>query len=150
MQILYRSVAILFIPLLGLSAYFIAQTITLKSTQHIEIAEVFEAQGTQSRITLLDGSVVTLKDGSRLNLKNNFSGNTREITLEGEAFFEIAHNPKKPFIIHTGSVKTTVLGTSFSIKAIPGETSITVAVTEGKVKVEDGGKLSTIYLWHRT
>jgi len=141
MQILYRSAAILLLPLLGLSAYFIVQNAALKSATHTEIVEVLDQSETQSRIVLSDGSIVTLKDGSRLNLKNNFSGNTREITLEGEAFFEIARNPNKPFIIHTGRIRTTVLGTSFSIKAIPGETSITVTVMEGKVKVEDGGKL---------
>jgi len=144
LQILYRSAAILLLPLLGLSAYFIVQNTTSKSASHTEIVEILDQPGIQSRITLADGSIVTLKEGSRLNQKNNFNRNTREITLEGEAFFEIAHNPNKPFIIHTGSVKTTVLGTSFSIKAIPGENSITVTVTEGKVKVEDGGKLLAI------
>ena len=144
MQILYRSAAILLLPLLGLSAYFIVQNAALKSATHTEIVEILDHPETQSRIVLSDGSIVTLKDGSRLNQKNNFSGRTREITLEGEAFFEIAHNPNRPFIIHTGSVRTTVLGTSFSIKAIPGETSITVTVIEGKVKVEDGEKLLAI------
>ena len=140
-QILYRCAAALLLPLLGISAYFIMQTINSNQSANTEIAEILDPAGTQSRIVLSDGSIVTLKDGSRLNLKNSFMGATREITLEGEAFFEIAHNPSKPFIIHTGSVRTTVLGTSFSIKAIPGETSITVAVVEGKVKVEDGEKL---------
>jgi len=141
MQVLYRSAAVLLLPLLGLSIYFIVQNITLKSAPRNEIVEILDKQGMQSRITLADGSIVTLKEGSRLNQNDNFNGSTREITLEGEAFVEIAHNPNKPFIIHTGSVKTTALGTSFSIKAVPGETSITVGVVEGKVKIEEGEKL---------
>ena len=141
MQVLYRSAAILLLPFVALSVYLLVQQINSNRPMQTEIAEILDPSGTQSRITLADGSVVTLKDGSRLNLKNSFMGGTREVTLVGEAFFEIAHNPNKPFIIHTGRVRTTVLGTSFSIKAMPGENSITVAVAEGKVKVEDGSKL---------
>jgi ferric-dicitrate binding protein FerR (iron transport regulator) len=120
------------------------QTINSDRLKHAEIVEILYPVEIQSRVTLSDGSIVTLKDGSRLIQKNNFSGNTREIMLEGEAFFDIAHNPNRPFIIHTGRIRTTVLGTSFSIAAIPGETSMTVAVAEGKVKIEDGGELLAI------
>ena len=95
-----------------------------------------------SSITLEDGSTVELREGSRLNQTvNTLNRNTREVALEGEAFFDITSNPNKPFIIHTGRVKTTVLGTAFAIKALPDETSITVTVTKGKVKVEDGARL---------
>jgi ferric-dicitrate binding protein FerR (iron transport regulator) len=90
-----------------------------------------------TRIKLLDGSTVMLRNGSWLNMGNSFEGNTREVSLEGEAYFEIVSNPEKPFIIHTGKVKTTVLGTAFSIKAYPADPVITVTVTRGKVKVED-------------
>jgi ferric-dicitrate binding protein FerR (iron transport regulator) len=90
-----------------------------------------------TRIKLPDGSTVLLRDGSWLNMKSSFEGNTREVSLQGEAFFDVASNPEKPFIIHTGKVKTTVLGTSFSIKAIPADPVITITVTSGKVKVED-------------
>ena len=144
MQFFYRCAAVLVLPLLGLSAYFMMQTIHLNRSEQIEIVEVLYAVGTPSRITLSDGSTVTLQDGSRLIQKNNFSGNTREVILEGEAFFDIAQNPNQPFIIHTGRIRTTALGTSFSIVAIPGETSITVAVAEGSVKVEDGRELLAI------
>jgi ferric-dicitrate binding protein FerR (iron transport regulator) len=146
MQFFYRSAAILLLPLLGLSAYLLFQSISPSSEchTHTEIAEVLYSQDMPSTVTLQDGSTVTLKSGSRLIKKNNFSGNTREIILEGEAFFDIAHNPNKPFIIHTSRVRTTVLGTSFSITAIPGETSMTVAVAEGMVKIEDGRELLAV------
>jgi len=144
MQFFYRCAAILLLPVLGLSAYFIMQTINSNPLEHIEIIEIVELQETQSRITLADGSIVTLKDGSRLIQKNNFSGNTREVALEGEAFFDIAHNPNKPFIVHTGKIRTTVLGTVFAIRSVSGEASITVTVAEGRVKVEDGSRLLAI------
>ena len=88
-------------------------------------------------IQLPDGSSVMLRDGSWLNVDSSFAGNTREVSLQGEAYFDVASNPGKPFIIHTGKVKTTVLGTAFSIKANPADPVITITVTRGKVKVED-------------
>jgi ferric-dicitrate binding protein FerR (iron transport regulator) len=87
--------------------------------------------------------MVALRENSRLDMRNNFEGNSREISLEGEAYFDIASNPDRPFIIHTGRIRTTVLGTAFAIKAIPGESLITVTVAKGKVKVEDGDNLLT-------
>lgn len=90
-----------------------------------------------TRIQLSDGSRVTLRDGSWLNLDSLFDGNNREVFFQGEAYFDVASNPGKPFIIHTGNVKTTVLGTAFSIKTDPADAMITITVTRGKVMVED-------------
>lgn len=90
-----------------------------------------------TRIQLPDGSTVTLRDGGWLNMDGSFEGDRREVSLQGEAYFDVAPNPYKPFVIHTGSVKTTVLGTAFSIKADPAEEMITITVTRGKVRVED-------------
>jgi len=143
MQFLYRSAAVLIVPLLGLCAYLLIQINTPSEPIQTEIVAVY-SQEMPSMVTLSDGSTVILKSGSRLIKKNNFSGRTREIILEGEAFFDISHNPNRPFIIHTGPVRTTVLGTSFSIIAIPGEGSMTVTVVEGTVRIEDGEELLTI------
>jgi transmembrane sensor len=88
-------------------------------------------------ITLPDGSKVLLHAGSDLTYPNVFNGSTREVTLTGEAFFDVAHNTAQPFIIHSGNIKTTVLGTAFNIKAWPAETEVTVTVTRGKVRVEN-------------
>lgn len=99
---------------------------------------------TVSRIVLSDGSTVMLREGSRLTQSGQFDGKTREVSLEGEAFFDIASNPEKPFIIHTGKIKTTVLGTAFSIKSLPNEPVVVVTVTRGKVKVEDEKKILAV------
>ena len=88
-------------------------------------------------ITLPDESVVVLGANSQLDYPAGFTGNTREVSLTGEAYFDIQHNEQQPFIIHTGKVKTTVLGTAFTIKAFANDTNITITVTRGKVKVED-------------
>ena len=68
-------------------------------------------------LLLPDGSTIVLKAGSTVKYPDRFTGSTREVELRGEAYFDIAHNKAKPFIIHTGTVTTTVLGTAFNIKA---------------------------------
>lgn len=88
-------------------------------------------------IVLPDSSTVLLRSGSKISYA--FNGITRELTLTGEAYFDIRHNLKQPFIIHTGKLKTTVLGTAFNIKAYPNQ-KITVSVTRGKVSVSDGNE----------
>lgn len=96
---------------------------------------------TYTRYLLLpDGSKVVVHANSKVEYPKQFSGNTREVILIGEAYFDIHHDPSKPFIIHTGKLKTTVLGTAFNIKAYPNATNITITVTRGKVRVEDDKK----------
>lgn len=93
---------------------------------------------------LPDGSTVILHANSHLEYPSNFSDSAREVTLTGEAYFDIVHETARPFIIHTGGVKTTVLGTAFNIKAYPGAMKVVVSVTQGKVKVENGARLLAV------
>lgn len=99
-------------------------------------------KGRRSKITLSDGSVIILGPESRLNYPSSFSEHSREITLEGEAFFQISKDPNKSFIVHTGDIQTRVLGTSFKVDAFPGQ-PLSVAVATGQVRVDQfrGGKL---------
>ncbi|WP_293313965.1 FecR family protein [Pedobacter sp. UBA5917] len=101
--------------------------------------------GQRSKITLSDSSVVYLGAGSRLRYPERFSTDKREISLYGEAFFEVTKNPKKPFIIHTGTVRTQVLGTSFKIKAFKNK-PLSVEVATGKVRVDElkGNKIESL------
>ncbi|HEY0899463.1 MAG: FecR family protein [Daejeonella sp.] len=90
-------------------------------------------------INLPDGSTVIVAAGSKLNYPSSFDGfATREVYLEGEAYFDIQHNASKPFIVRTGKVATTVLGTAFNIKAWPLDEDITVTVNRGKVRLAAG------------
>lgn len=85
--------------------------------------------------TLSDGSTVWLNTGTKLSLPKEFPAEKREVQLSGEAFFEVAKDSQRPFIIHTGHVVIRVLGTSFNIKAFAGE-DVEVVVVTGKVVVE--------------
>jgi ferric-dicitrate binding protein FerR (iron transport regulator) len=96
-------------------------------------------------IRLPDGSTVIVNADSKLNYPSSFDGLTkREVYLEGQAYFDIKHNSSKPFIVHTGKLATTVLGTAFNVKAFPGDMDITVTVRRGKVKVSDQNRIVAI------
>ncbi|MRG47269.1 DUF4974 domain-containing protein [Chitinophaga sp. SYP-B3965] len=92
---------------------------------------------TTKKLTLPDNTVITLNAGSILTYPERFIGDTREITLEGEGFFEVATDAGKPFIIHAGGLNTTVLGTSFNITAYRNSPQLSVTVLTGKVAVMD-------------
>lgn len=94
----------------------------------------FQTSNTENReITLSDGSVVRLNKNSEIVISNDFMNGTREIELRGEAFFDVAHDPYRPFIIHANQSTVRVLGTSFNVKSIRGQHNVQVAVVEGRV-----------------
>jgi len=84
---------------------------------------------------LPDSTQVWLNAASTLEYPPQFAAGKREVFLTGEAYFDVKHADKKPFLIHTGKVTTLVLGTAFNIKAYPGRENITVSVSRGKVRV---------------
>jgi transmembrane sensor len=88
-------------------------------------------------LRLPDGSTVLLNEDSELSYSTSFGKQTREVTLTGEGYFDVQHDPSKPFQVLTGKVTTTVLGTAFNVKAYPGQQQIKVTVTRGKVQVAD-------------
>lgn len=104
--------------------------------EFIAMREQINAKGQRSKIILPDSSEVFLGAGSKLIFPEKFKTGSREVTLEGEAFFQVTKNPRRPFIIHTSSVQTRVLGTSFKIQAFK-DRPLLVSVATGKVRVDD-------------
>lgn len=96
--------------------------------------EFSTVKGQRAKVTLTDGTIVYMGAASTLTYPEQFKGSTRSVSLAGEAFFEVAHNPNQPFIIHTQNIRTQVLGTSFKLNAIKGR-PFKVQVATGKVKV---------------
>jgi len=86
-------------------------------------------------LQLADGSHVTLAAGSTLKYRSDLTGARREVYLTGEACFKVAKNPDRPFLVYTEKLVTTVLGTTFLVKAYAGEPGL-VAVREGRVAVQ--------------
>ncbi|HWV73304.1 MAG TPA: FecR domain-containing protein [Pseudosphingobacterium sp.] len=87
------------------------------------------------KLILADGTKVWLNSSSQLRFPMSFSGSSREVYLEGEAYFEIAQNIQKPFIVHTAKAKVHVLGTKFNLNAY-GNENVNTSLLEGKVKME--------------
>jgi transmembrane sensor len=110
----------------------------MKSTEVTLPYRVAEVIQSSRFIKLPDGSKIILNSDSKLEFPTSFDDkNTREVVLTGEAYFDIAHDATKPFIVRTGQLSTTVLGTAFNIKAYPDQSDITVSVTRGKVSVSN-------------
>lgn len=87
----------------------------------------------QKLVQLPDSTMVYLNKGSELLYPEKFDQNTREVYLKGEAFFDVTHNNEQPFVVHSGISKTTVLGTSFNLRAYSKEDDIRLTVVSGKV-----------------
>lgn len=138
----YKSAAAILI--VGLSAmFYLIKSDTSESRQAKVISENSKMFNKPVRrfINLPDGSSVILNENSRLEFSESFGANgKREVYLYGEAYFDINHDQNRPFIVHTGKIQTTVLGTAFNIKASPDEKKVIVTVTRGKVKVGDNEK----------
>jgi transmembrane sensor len=97
--------------------------------------EVVTRNGSKTNLLLPDGSTVWLNAGSRLTYDSLYGTNLREVTLSGEAYFEVTRNPKKPFIIHTGKINIRVLGTVFNVKSYPEENTIETSLIRGSIEV---------------
>lgn len=96
---------------------------------------------TPQHVTLADGTGVQINAHSRLRYPHTFDGkDTRRVALAGEAYFEVAKDPQKPFIIETGHSVVQVVGTAFNVKEL-NDSTVLVAVTEGKVRLSFAGAL---------
>jgi len=92
---------------------------------------VASLEGEQKEITLPDGTAIWLNEGSSITYTADFE--ERTVELEGEAFFDVVHNPNSPFVIYAGDSKTEVLGTAFNIRAYSEEAQVELNVVRGKV-----------------
>lgn len=115
----------------------------------VELLSKTTKTGEKIRMILPDSSIVYLSGGSKLVWPSRFiKGRNRNISLEGEAFFEVKRDTSSPFIIQSGKMQTQVLGTSFNVYAYPADHEFSVAVRTGKVRVSEGtgGKLKSLSL----
>lgn len=109
---------------------------TSNSHQQTEILlHIATGQGKIQKIILTDGTVIWLNAGSRLSYPQQFSTQHRDIYLEGEAYFDVAHDLSRPFSVHTKGLITRVLGTAFSVTAYKNMPTEAVTVMRGKVSV---------------
>jgi len=135
---------------LGIGAYKIFINPASEKPVQGSLVQKQNAKGVKSTIELADGSKIWLNADSKVQYPAVFNGNTREVYLNGEAFFDIAKNPSKPFIIHLSNGTVRVLGTSFNIKAYDNETFVETSVATGKVafipRLKNNRKADTVFL----
>lgn len=92
-------------------------------------------RGKRAHITLADGSRVTLAPGSVLQLDSDFTDGARTVRLDGEALFDVRHDEARPFTVHTATGLARDLGTRFTVRAFPGDSTTVVVVAEGLVSL---------------
>lgn len=111
--------------------------------RQIAAPQIYSAAGSAAKVQLADGSVVTLMPGAYLAVEKSFPAATRDVTLKGDAVFNVAKDPRHPFIVHAQGFTTKVLGTVFKVTQRGGSHS--VDLYEGKVAVSSPGAKS-VYL----
>ena len=126
-------IAIVFIAVAGIEA------IKAKLMDPDQITEITRSTslGQKAIVQLLDGSKVTLNSNSHLSFPSEFADDRRVVRLQGEAFFQVKTDNRKPFIVITGDLVTKVFGTSFNIKCDTTSNQVEVALLEGSVSVSD-------------
>ena len=105
-------------------------------------AKLYAPYGSRIRFELPDGSRGWLNSGSSLKYPVNFTGNTRKVYLKGEGYFDVKHDPDKPFVVQTKNTRVTALGTSFNVHSYSGNSNNEVTLIKGVVvvdkKLQDG------------
>ncbi|MDR6565062.1 FecR family protein [Chitinophaga ginsengisegetis] len=109
---------------------------TLSVKESIQRVTLSTPRGGQYRVTLSDGTRVWLNAASSLSYPTVFNGKDRRVILNGEAYFEVAHNASQPFIVHTSNQDVTVLGTGFNINCYKDENNTVTTLVSGSVKLD--------------
>ncbi len=123
---------------LAISSYFIIQSTSRTksvSTEPLAQNEITTRMGSRSKVQLPDGSVVWLNAGSKLIYDKEYGRKMREVTLLGEAFFDVVKQKDKPFVIHAANINIRVLGTAFNVKAYPDDKKIETSLIRGSIEV---------------
>lgn len=92
-------------------------------------------KGSKTNLVLPDGTKVWVNANTRLTYDEAFGNGTREVTLAGEAYFDVTKDPSRPFIVHTSILDVKVLGTAFNVRAYPDETNTQTTLLRGAVEV---------------
>ncbi len=112
-----------------------AYSVEIAQREEVSMKRIYNPMGRKSVIRLPDGSTVNLNAGSELTFPTEFTDSLRIVELSGEAFFDVAKDDSKPFVVLSGELQTRVLGTQFNVAAYKDDQQIDIALVEGKVKV---------------
>ncbi len=139
-RILLRSVAVIIPILLMLGSY-------LYIDQDIKMIEIVTSGNQQKQCTLADGTTILLNSCTKIIYPSKFDDTIRVVTLEGEAYFSVAGDAAKPFIVKTNHLSVRVLGTKFNISAYPTNDRTITTLNSGKIQVNvQSGKTDNKYI----
>lgn len=130
---LLRIASICILTLLG---YFVVQNTSFWKKE-VYVQEVIMPHGNKGKITLPDGSLVWLNSDSKISYPRDFSDAKREVAIEGQAYFEVAKDADRPFVLTADKVSVEVLGTKFDVQNYPAKNEISVTLLEGSISVSD-------------
>lgn len=143
---LYLRIAAQAVAILLISVISITLTYFFLTPKPLEYTQLSVSYGESKKITLSDGTVITVNAGSILIYPKEFNASTRTVFLSGEANFNIAKNPKKPFIVKTQYINITALGTKFYVQSYPDAEYTKATLVEGKVKIAMESMKSDFYI----
>jgi ferric-dicitrate binding protein FerR (iron transport regulator) len=126
-----RTAAILIIPLILTVIYLLAS----HEPEKVTFQEIFAPYGTYTQVNLPDDSKVWLNAGSSIKYPTRFKKGSREVSLNGEAYFEVESDRKNPFTVHTSHVDVRATGTVFNVEAYPTDSIASVTMVRGKLGI---------------
>lgn len=118
-----------------MAGFWLNNASTPPASPTAEHNEIITERGQRTTLRLPDDTEIVLNAESRLHVLNGYARQRREVYLQGEAFFDVTHQPDLPFILHTDEATVRVLGTAFSVSAYTEQGDIQVAVAEGRVSL---------------
>ncbi len=130
----YAAAILLVVALGGLYLHYYGKPVA----QQVLYNTVLADDGQISKAILPDGTTVWLNSGSSIKYDNRFSTDSRDIILNGQAYFDVTKNAGLPFMVHSGNIKVKVLGTRFSVENYAGAPDISVVLVEGAVDLLPG------------
>jgi len=135
-RIMLKHAASFIIPILALGILYFLLVMRPDMINRMATVEKENPRGQRTELILPDGSKVWLNAQSKISFPEKFIGRYRIIQLEGEAYFDVVRNPKKPFIVQTKEVDIEVLGTSFNVKSYSEDEIVKTTLISGKVRVK--------------
>ncbi|MGC4103457.1 FecR family protein [Ferruginibacter sp.] len=135
-KVLWLAAGLVCVAVIAFFTFTHSNTDTPAFKEKIAQSEVSTKNGSRTKIQLPDGTSVWLNSSSKLVYDNtHFGADMREVSLTGEAYFDVVKNPAKPFIIHTAKMDIKVLGTAFNVKCYPGEKNMETSLIHGSIEV---------------
>lgn len=133
--LIFSSVAASFIAIFFLISIFKNNNNTKLASEVQFKSEISTKPGSKTKLLLPDGTKVWLNSSSVITYDKNYGNSIREVSLTGEAYFDVIKNASKPFIIHTAKMDIKVLGTAFNVKCYPGEKTTETSLIRGSIEV---------------